>query len=224
MTLTPPSSNEVHLWQTPLHPDATTAATLAAVLSDDERARARRFHTGALSDRFSARRAWLRRLLGGYLDTDAAEIAFGVNDHGKPRVVRPRHSWLHFSVSHSGALTVIAVASDRQVGVDVERVAVTFPVDGVARRFLGVADREVLAGLPAGQRAAAFYTMWTRTEAQLKAIGVGLGHDDPAAPPGAHRWTVSGFDVRAGHVATVVVEGKGVVIPGSARDLSTMRT
>ena len=85
--------------------------------------------------------------------------------HGRPRVVG--HG-LEVSVSHSGALVVIAATSAGRVGVDVERVR---PIDHVL--LGGEICRPGEAHLDLGP--ASFYKLWTRKESVLKATGVGLG-------------------------------------------------
>ena len=64
-----------------------------------------------------------------------------------------------------------------------ERIRSDFPVDQVARLYYSPRERADLAGLPVGDRLRAAFECWTRKEAYLKAVGVGLtmpldGFDD----------------------------------------------
>jgi 4'-phosphopantetheinyl transferase len=101
--------------------------------------------------------------------------------HGRPRVVG--HG-LEVSVSHSGAIVVIAATRAGRVGVDVERVR---PLDHallseeICRPGAAHPDLEPVS----------FYKLWTRKESILKATGVGLGlamaEVDVTAPEDAPR-------------------------------------
>ncbi|MER6914833.1 4'-phosphopantetheinyl transferase superfamily protein [Streptomyces sp. NPDC000594] len=76
---------------------------------------------------------------------------------------------LDFSLSHSGATALIAVAHRTRVGVDIEEIDPALDHRTMARRFLGPAEAELAAALPdpAGRRV--FFTGWTRREAFAKA-------------------------------------------------------
>jgi 4'-phosphopantetheinyl transferase len=107
----------------------------------------------------AAVRAELLRLL------DVTELH--VDDRGRP--------WLEgvsFSVSHSGELGLIAIAEPgRRIGVDVEQLRPDRDVRALAERFF---HPEEAAGI--GDDRAAFYRCWTRKEAVVKALGLGLAH------------------------------------------------
>jgi 4'-phosphopantetheinyl transferase len=120
---------------------------------------------------------------------------------------------------------VCALALDREVGIDVERVR--GGLDGLVPRVLSEREREALRAWPGEQAGEAFLAAWTRKEAFLKARGEGLGRDPasvevslgPGEParllavagePGAERrWTLEAVDVGPGYVAAVAAEGAG---------------
>lgn len=85
------------------------------------------------------------------------------DEHGKPYVPGGRC----FSLSHSGAAAVIAL-DDAPVGVDIERIAL--PRDAAARRVLTAEELAALDTLGGG----GFTLLWTRKEAALKCLGVGV--------------------------------------------------
>lgn len=76
-----------------------------------------------------------------------------------------------FNLSHSGAVTVLAV-SDAPVGVDLEHIADVR--ESVARRFFPEAFRQELDAAPEDQRPETFFRLWTRLEAALKLDSRGL--------------------------------------------------
>jgi 4'-phosphopantetheinyl transferase len=222
VTAARPDHDEVHLWQAPLDLDRHELAALESLLSTDERERAARFRLDRDRARYAAARGWLRRLIARYLDVDAAAVAFGAGAFGKPELTHPAASWLRFNAARSADLAVFAVASDRRVGVDVERVRADFPVDAVANRFLPSDDRVALAALPPDRRGSAFFDMWARREAYLKGLGVGLGGRDldGAAPADLQAgWSLTSFDAGDAYAAAVAVEGLRVRVPDAAKPL-----
>ncbi|MBQ2436625.1 MAG: 4'-phosphopantetheinyl transferase superfamily protein, partial [Clostridia bacterium] len=88
--------------------------------------------------------------------------------HGKPSM---QDDPPFFNLSHSGAVTVLAV-SDAPVGVDLEHIADVR--ESVARRFFPEAFRQELDAAPEDQRPETFFRLWTRLEAALKLDSRGL--------------------------------------------------
>lgn len=123
--------------------------------------------------------------------------------HGRPVLGGGRDD-VHFSLSSSGGLVLVAVA-DVRVGVDVEAVPDPARARAVAA-VLHPRQRERLARVPEAEHPAALARAWVRTEAYLKGLGTGLqrdpGADDLDDPAGAPRgWTIHdvpvGPDARA---------------------------
>lgn len=151
---------------------------LAALLDATERARADRFVAAADRARFVFTRATLRQTLAPLLCRDPTEIAYDLGPFGKPSLA-PRllaGRTLHFNVSNTPTMALIAWSS-AELGVDVEDLAPTRAVDelGIARVVFTPHEQAALANLPHGpDRRAAFYTLWVRKEAVLKALGTGF--------------------------------------------------
>ncbi|MCA1810662.1 MAG: 4'-phosphopantetheinyl transferase superfamily protein [Halobacteriales archaeon] len=160
-------------------------------------------------------RAGVRDVLARYVGGVAPEaFAFGrrcascgAAGHGKPHVLAPEAArGLEFSVADAGGTVAVAVAR-QPVGVDVEADPGAAARSEVAAAFFSDAERSRLAG--AADPAAAFLEAWTRKEAVLKALGVGvaagLSEEGAAASAGARAW-VAGFaagDGMRGAVATL---------------------
>lgn len=145
-----------------------------ALLDDEERARSARFVRPPDRHRFVLAHAALRLFLARCLDLHPAAVRYGDGVHGKPRL-GPGRAPLEFNLSHSGGLCLLAVARDRQVGVDVERVRNVPDALNIAGAHFSAQENEVIRSLPPGERRAAFFRCWTRKEALIKATGEGLG-------------------------------------------------
>jgi 4'-phosphopantetheinyl transferase len=185
-------ANDVHIWLAKL--DDFAADSLQPLLTEDELARAARFHFAKDRNHFMVARGWLRRLLGAYLDINARDLRFSYAEKGKPalEVEQPdllnRRSLdrgsldrdsldqgsLNFNLAHSNALAIYAFSRDREVGVDLEFMRDDLADEKIAERFFSPGENEVLKGLPAELRKQAFFDCWTRKEAYIKARGEGL--------------------------------------------------
>ena len=166
----PLSDDEIHVWCVELDAAGEVAA-LAACLSEDERERASRLLSGTHQRRFVVARGMLRQLLGRYLDQDPSAVTFSRGAHGKPFL---QEGGLHFNVSHTHELALYAIAQSREVGVDVEWMRPQVAHEQIAARFFSLEEQEALAQVPDEERRAAFYNIWTRKEAYVKARGDGI--------------------------------------------------
>ena len=81
---------------------------------------------------------------------------------------------MHFNLSHGGAVALIAVGTAEYLGVDVERLDRLQDADRLAERMLAPTELAAFQTLPAAARNPALLRCWTRKEAVLKALGVGL--------------------------------------------------
>ncbi|MFI1562701.1 4'-phosphopantetheinyl transferase family protein [Streptomyces sp. NPDC020490] len=185
------------------------------LLDADERARAGAFHRPRDRDAYVVAHATLRGVLSLLLGVPADALplvrepcAGCGGPHGRPAL---RTRGVHFSLSHSGDLVMVALAPT-PVGVDVEGLATAQAVLG-AQSALHAAEAAELARLPAHERPAAFTRTWVRKEAYLKGLGTGLVRDPaldyvgtgprPAAP--APEWTLRDVLVPAGYAAAVAL-------------------
>ncbi|MFF4761616.1 4'-phosphopantetheinyl transferase family protein [Streptomyces sp. NPDC001292] len=154
-----------------------------AVLSREERHRARRFRDPAESGHYVCAHAAVRRIIAGLLDCAADAVGFGRErcpgcgdgEHGPPRVVAPPTA-LRFSHSRSRATWLLAVASQGQrVGADVERIRPLSGFKGMMATCLAPDERaHVTQDADPVLRRRRFYQCWARKEAVLKAVGTGL--------------------------------------------------
>ncbi len=162
-----PSCDEVHLWW--LQHSLTAAST--EWLTDDERRRAKRFLAREHADAFVCVRSALRGLLGAYLGCFPSQPVLAAGRWGKPHLA---DSPLRFNLSHSGEWAVFAFATGREIGVDVEQVRADRDLIPIAHRFFAPSEVECLSCLSASEQVEAFYRIWTRKEAVIKAHGAGL--------------------------------------------------
>lgn len=218
-------SDEVHVWRASLEQPTERLAAFVETLSERERERAERMRAPLHRDRTVAGHGILRDVLARYLSLLPREIAYRYGRWGKPALERSRGvPDLRFNVSHSEDAALIAVTWGRELGVDLERIREERPVDRLAQRFFSPAEHQAILQLPEAARLPAFFAVWSRKEAYIKAIGRGLtlpldAFDvsvDPAAhpallatrhDPGAEaRWRFLALPEVTGYAAALLVE------------------
>lgn len=217
-----PAANEIHIYSTPFEPLFAEREHLESLLTPDERDRAARYRAGAVRDQFIAGRGLLRRLLAGCLDTPPHAVPITYVLNGKPVLAGGA---LHFNVSHTNGLAVIALAH-RRIGVDVERTRSVPDAAGLVSRFFSPAEQAAYLRLPVECRERAFFRGWVCKEAVIKAAGATVqyldGFDvelDPSRPPAvlavrhpalsAEGWMVAEWEPAPGFAAALAVEGEG---------------
>jgi 4'-phosphopantetheinyl transferase len=162
----PPIGSDVHVWRIDVAEWRPHVPILRRLLAADERVRADRFRFEADAHRLIIGRGVLRMLIGELLHMLPERVAFTYSDSGKPSIVG-----VHFNVAHSGELILIATHKYR-IGVDVERVDRMVDVVAMSGVCFTAGERALILESAATQEA--FFRLWTRKEAWLKAVGSGL--------------------------------------------------
>lgn len=220
------SYSKVHIWHASLEATAEQLCKFHNVLSHDEMQRAERFYFDGDRKHFIVARALLRHILSVYTECEPGRHSFKYNPYGRPSL-NNEHS-LRFSVTHSGAEALYAIARDRDIGIDIEYIHPLKGSDQIVERFFSKAEKAAFHNLPEQSRNRAFFNCWTRKEAYLKALGKGLSHplDEFSVSflPGESAisiptqgdmreepdWTIKDIRVNSGYVAAVVVQGHEV--------------
>jgi 4'-phosphopantetheinyl transferase len=202
-----------------------------SLLSPDEKERAARFVRARDRRRFACCRAALRTILGGLLQQPPSSLRFRAAVRGKPEldcgnsdeILADTQSPLCFNVSHSSELALIGVCRGHALGVDLERVRMIHEADRIVASFFSPAEHAEFVTISDHLKPLAFFRGWTRKEAILKGLGIGLaglsaryetrfGTTDltpqfaPASPVAVvDEWRLWEASPRAEFVATVAV-------------------
>lgn len=151
---------------------------LQALLNEKELLRADNYLMEKDATRFTVARGMLKLLLGAYLNRPAADIEFHYEENLKP-IIRQSLKPLHFNVSHSGDIIMIGI-SHAPVGVDVEYMDAGFSYEQVLD--VTFSEKELGFIRSSNNRSEAFFLLWTRKEALLKATGKGIDDYLPYVP------------------------------------------
>jgi 4'-phosphopantetheinyl transferase len=135
---------------------------------------------------------------------------------------------LRFSLAHAGNRAVLAVAWEREVGIDLEPLDAGLDLSPLLASVCTAAEAARIAALPPAKREEAFLTLWTLKEAYLKATGTGFSRDprdievrlsedraavhDPIQGEHDRGWGLRVLDAGAGWVAALAAAGSDPAI------------
>lgn len=154
-----------------------------ALLHPAERERMEQFGSRVRAAQYVTSRAAVRRTLSLLLEVAPRSVELGRlhcpccgdPEHGPPTLLSPVTPWW-ISISHTAGRGLLAV-SGAPVGVDVERMR-KVPAEDLSSVVLTASEREFVLSAPHGEdRVTAFLRVWTRKEATLKAVGIGISSD-----------------------------------------------
>jgi 4'-phosphopantetheinyl transferase len=176
---------------------------IGVCLNEEERRRADGLRLERDRRRFEATRGLLRRVLASKLGISPCDLELEYGGLGKPYLSRRMAARdLHFSVSRSGDVAVVALSTRGEVGVDIEAVLPVPEADEIAALCFSASEHGSYTALGPQDRLEGFLRRWTRLEAISKALGCGLGQphswDD-------RDWAVHRFVPKPGYIGTVAV-------------------
>jgi 4'-phosphopantetheinyl transferase len=190
--------------------------------------RADRFRFELHRNRFVAGRGLLRLILGKYRELPPGSLRFSYGPNGKPELTpgegaQCAGSPLHFNLAHSEGVGVLAVTQSGPVGVDVEQVRSLPEFKELVDQFFSAREAAEFTRLEREQQPAAFFNLWTRKEALLKATGEGIGRllnqvevsflpgqparvlSLPAEPWAGHEWSLVDLPISPVYVGALAV-------------------
>lgn len=173
-SLDKPNSKEVTIWKLPRSSSCHLSSILSEYLSKEEQVRAGYFKFEALKREYMIRHGLCKMLLANYLGLSPKKIQFEYNRNSKPKVKKSINDKIEFNVSHSKDWIIVAISFDAPIGVDIEYIRQNRELLQIAKSFFTRMEYELLLKLPLAERTIAFYKIWTRKEAYIKALGTGL--------------------------------------------------
>lgn len=151
---------------------------LFTLLSPEEQAKALRYYQAQHQQRYIVQHGILRLLLGKYLGTPPKDFSFTYNATQKPYLASPNAN-CYFNISHTKNGFLIAISSV-EIGIDIEYINPVFAYKDIASNYFSTAEVAYINASP--HPTEAFFLLWTRKEALLKACGTGIDDKLPAMP------------------------------------------
>lgn len=153
--------------------EVDTPPDLIQLLSAEERERAGRFAFARDRRRYQRAHIGVRRVLAQLLGaSDPSAVHVRTRPDGKPFLADT--PWLHFNLSHSDSVAVVAVSEHAEVGVDVESCRVIDDADAMVLAHFSPTEQAGWHSVARDLRDRSFLRCWTRKEAVVKAVGTGL--------------------------------------------------
>jgi 4'-phosphopantetheinyl transferase len=211
---------------------------LFALMNAEEQARAQRFVRVEDRHSFTAAHGALRFLLGAMLGAAPRSFAFSANAHGKPQLTPARG--VDFNMSHSGGVVLIGFAQAMPIGVDVEALRDMTERAAIVRRYFHPGEAADFAQVPPDKAEGTFFRCWSRKEAVVKALGLGMSLDLhryrvtclPGAKPELlalegepaprETWTLLDLDPGPGHVGAVAAPRRPLNVVQAGFDAATV--
>ncbi len=141
-------------------------------LSEEEILEANAFHQAVHRMRFVSGRATLKAILRQYVDLPN-RVTFDKNAYGKLHL----HAYpkLQFNLSHSKEHALVAVGYEHPVGIDLEHHQ-SVNIDELAGMLYSPQEINHLKKFPTWMQQMVFFNLWSKKEAFIKAIGMGLSY------------------------------------------------
>ena len=118
-------------------------------------------------------RSALLTVLGRHLGHSPETVPLSPTALHAPALTLPEHA-IDLSVSHEAGMTLAAIHRHGPIGIDVMRIEALPDWELVTMNYLGPHAHQRISAMTSLQRPLAFGREWTRFEACLKCLGLGL--------------------------------------------------
>jgi len=217
------------VWRVETINDPTQLQKYQSILSAEEHSRSKHIvHPGARATYITVHAA-LRYLLGQKLKLAPQDIQINTADNKKPHLSAPDN--LFFNLSHSQSISLIAISSQHEVGVDIESIQMQRDITAIAHRFFSKKEFNWLQDMPDDMRIKIFHQLWCHKEALLKGQGTGIqggldkvclaGHDFNK-PFHINDWTIQSLTTHNVESAAIAVNSKQIKIIENKWDKATI--
>jgi 4'-phosphopantetheinyl transferase len=163
---------EIKLWQGEIAGRETDYPQYWRILHPTEQQYANTINNVERHRRYVEIHARLRILLGDAVKAAPEQLLIQKAEYGKPYLAD--YPELAFNLSHTGNQMVLAMAYNRDLGVDIEQCKPRKNLTALVDKCFAEEEKTYWQLLPVSQQTQAFYRFWTRKEAFVKATGRGI--------------------------------------------------
>ncbi|MDP5158915.1 MAG: 4'-phosphopantetheinyl transferase superfamily protein [Flaviramulus sp.] len=187
---------------------------LSHFLDSKETERAKRYHKEKDKSRFIICRSLLKVVLSIHTQANISEINLDYHKNKKPYL--SSHPSTYFNVSHSQDYGLIAI-SNSLVGIDIEFINPDYDFMNGLEFICNFEELTFIKN--AHDKKHAFYSLWTRKESFVKAIGKGIDDDfyNISSLVGLHpldtsiletnkNWNIQGFEINRNYMGAIAYE------------------
>jgi 4'-phosphopantetheinyl transferase len=200
--------NCIHIVTVALEDLGPNIDNLLSTLNINEISRINKFSKPILAERYGLTRGMLRLLIGHYLELPPKCIDFSYNEHGKPALIPNRGSpSLFFNLSHSNEVICYAFTLNLRIGIDVEYIDPERRFNSLARYICTTKELETYTNLRTQEeKLHAFFELWTRKEALVKADGRGLSMGLRSIEIGFQSGDITGYFYKGNYYSDWIIK------------------
>lgn len=163
---------EVHIWSAAINENYYKLLN-DSYLSENEKKRTEQFSNDIDAFLFAVRHNLLRLILSGYLKCNPSEIRFGANPFNKPFIAFPKTP-LQFNISVTSNRFIATLSMRHPIGIDLELIIQIKDIDQLIADYFTKNESDWIYNHSGDETIPAFFSLWTKKEALVKAIGQGL--------------------------------------------------
>lgn len=163
-------NGHLHIWRINIVQVLFRIEAYAHLLTPEELVKSEGFVQQDDRNRFIIGRIYLRKLIEKYLKIPAEDVLFGFLEYKKPYLLNVPN--FNFNISHSGDFLIIGISQRWALGVDVEVMNTNMDLYNLIYDTMSTAEIGSILNSSAPREV--FYKHWTRKEALLKGVGIGL--------------------------------------------------
>jgi len=163
---------DVFLYYTYLLEYIPLVKDLIKFLEVSEKERAYKYHKEIDKNRFIICRSLLKIALAHHTKSDISDISIELLPNNKPFL--PTYPDTYFNITHSGDFAAIAI-SNRPIGIDIEFIDLNYDFKEILTSIFNKDEIKFINN--SDYKSLSFYTLWTRKEAFVKALGKGIDDD-----------------------------------------------
>jgi 4'-phosphopantetheinyl transferase len=178
--------NNCHIWDIDINQKSyDTSLNYINLLSNKEKEKFNSFRFQEDKSRFIISHVALRKIITYYTHIPASLIKFEYNKYNKVYLANKIPKHLFFNLSHAHNKAVIAI-NNTEVGIDIEYVENLADIYELASIIFSSHEYDDFLQLSCSkEKLNYFYTIWTKKEAYLKALSIGLIDDLKSVHVGA---------------------------------------
>jgi len=144
-------------------------------ITNVEKSIADKFHFDKDRETYISCHALLRLIIAKKLNTKPLKIIFKNETNKKPYL--PGNP-LYFNITHTREAFAFGISKHLYVGIDLEKINLRMDFYSIIETFFSNREREFILQSQSGARNR-FFLLWTRKEALLKALGIGIINTPP---------------------------------------------
>ena len=163
--------NKVFVYIIDVNDCLSNLARFWACLSVEEKKQAESYHSKVLTSRYIVSHGVLRYILSYYTNQFPSNVEFIYGKYKKPFL---KNNNIQFNMSHSHSMVCYLIALNYEVGIDIELEDSTLDIQEISNWIFTDAESKFLTTLAPHKKLKFFYSLWTKKEALVKALGQGF--------------------------------------------------